>query len=117
MTQQTESEWDEDSRRLVEGLWRHDREVHPVCGLHESVASNPEEHAFNIVIDNCPACAAMERYRRVMADEDHEWDEQHKNAEPRTPRPGDGRLVHLQPLTPEEAARRRKETQGGRPPS
>jgi hypothetical protein len=55
------------------------------------------EHTF------CPVCAKRDAYDRILAKADEEWNERHPDADPKAPRPSDGRSTRLRPLTDAEA--------------
>lgn len=101
MTRQVEPEWDEVTRSRAEGLARHDAEAHE-CGLHPSVVDDLGALTFEHRV--CPVCAKRDAYARVLDDADREWEERHPDADPRSPRPGDGRSTRLRPLTDAELA-------------
>lgn len=103
MTRQVEAEWDDLARERAEALALHDQQLCPGCGLHPVILDDP-----NVLLTFedrlCKVCAAQTQKGRMQGQDDREWDEKHKDADPRTPRPGDGRHTHLRPLTPAEVA-------------
>lgn len=106
-----EPEWDDDTRAWAEGLADHDRGICHGCGLHTAVIHDPNSH-LQIVDDYCPACRALEPYRRKVDDRDRAWEKKNPHAEPGTPRPNDGLQIGLRTATPgeirrQQAARRR----------
>ena len=99
---ETEPEWDDNTRGLVEGLALYDLHVHR-CGLHSSILEDPETYRFTFEVDDCAVCAAMAAKHRVLADEDAAWLKAHPEAKPKDRRPADGRSVRLRPMTPNES--------------
>lgn len=100
---ETEPEWDDTTRGLVEGLALYHEHVHR-CGFHQSILDDPETYRFTFATDECEMCAAFDVKRRVMAEEEAAWAKAHEGASPKDRRPGDGRTVVLRSLTPEEFA-------------
>jgi hypothetical protein len=88
-------------RQRAAGLARHDVEAHS-CGLHPSIAGRLGKLAFED--DFCPVCAKRDAYQRFLSEQDEEWEKAHPNADPKEPRPGDGRSTRLRPLTEAELA-------------
>lgn len=120
---ETEPEWDETTRTLVEGLDQYDRDVH-ACGLHSSILADPENNKFRLEEDHCEMCASIARRGRVMAEADAAWEKTNPGAEPKVPRPKDGRSLVLRPMTPAEIEKaeqakqeRAKEVARGRRPA
>lgn len=121
MTRQIEPEWDDATRRQVEALAQHDREVCPGCGMHESILADPEHNAFTFEERLCKVCAGQDAYGRVVAEKD-DWALEDLGEKPKSrdeiqkwamrPRPGDGRHIYLRGMTPDEKQRR----DDGRPP-
>lgn len=98
VTRQVQSEWDENQRALAEGLAQHGREVHrDGCGLHPAILAEPDIYRLTYAEDECPACASREVYKRVLAERDQKWLEQHKHLPVRVKRPSDGRRIRLVP--------------------
>lgn len=113
VTRQIEPEYDELTRRQIEGLERHDAECCPGCGLHKSILDDFDNRHYTFEQRECPACAAQARYARVVVDQDDKATPKDKNGSPawdspRTPRPDDGRHLHVRELTPAEVEQRRK---------
>lgn len=102
-----ESEWlDSDVRELLELA---DVEAHScqTCGHHDSLTGD-RSNVFTPENDVCPVCAGKERWDRMLAERDRQWDEKHKAARPSEPRPADGRKqTRMTRLSPEEAERLR----------
>lgn len=101
MTRQVEPEWDETMRQRAAGLAQHDAEAH-TCGLHPSIAGNLGALTFEDTA--CPVCAKQAAYARVLAAADEEWEQRNPDADPKVPRPSDGRSTRLRPLTEAELA-------------
>lgn len=122
---ETEPEWDEHTRTMVEGLDQYEREVH-ACGLHSSILNDPEHNRFLLEENHCDMCAAIARRGRVLAEKDSAWAKANPEAAAKEVRPADGRSLVLRPVTPAElvevrgqqtATGARGATQRGRPPS
>lgn len=97
VTRQVESEWDETNRALAEGLAKHDREVHSDgCGLHPAILAEPDVYRFKYDdTEHCPACSSRARYLRIVAEQDQQWLEKHKDVAASAKRPSDGRRTRL----------------------
>lgn len=114
VTRQVEPEWDDDTRMLVEGLDRYENECCPDCKFHKSVIEDFANRHFTWDRRDCPVCASIARYGRVLAQQDDEATpkDQHGHAAwsgPREKRPDDGRHLFLRELTPAEVEQRTKE--------
>lgn len=97
-----EPEWSLDDRLLVMALPIYRAGIHHHgCGLHDSVYADPDHNVVSPASDTCPGCAALDRWRRILAEEEHERFKKAKAAEPR---PSDGRVTYMKhtPLMPGE---------------
>lgn len=112
VTRQLEPEYDEVTRARVEGLAQHDAEAH-TCGLHPSVVNNLGALTFED--DYCPVCAKRDAYQRFLSEQDEAWEKAHPNADPKAPRPSDGRSTRLRPLTDQERKLVERRRHGGSP--
>lgn len=83
------------------------------CGFHRSVLDDYDNRHMTFDVRYCPACAAMARYDRVIAERDQVATpkDQHGHPawkDPRTPRPDDGRHLFVREMSPAEVEERRK---------
>lgn len=66
---ESEPEWDDLQRALIEGLERHEAELCQTCGFHESL-TDVEAHDFAIETKVCDVCAERDRADRMIAKKD-----------------------------------------------
>jgi len=88
----------------MQALVDYERKVHPVCGLHDSIAKT--DPYITLEDDVCPACRAIEVQMRVRAEDEREADEEAGASEPHA---GDGRTTFVRLLSPVEVAAMRSE--------
>lgn len=124
ITRQTEPEWDAESRALAEALALHDRGLCAGCGIHKSFREHPEDHVFGVEEEPCAICALIERNGRRTSAKDTDWARRNPPPEQAAgvgahlkhaglKRPGDGRHVFLQHMTPEQAEARAQRPKEG----
>lgn len=102
-----ESRIDDADRAALLGLAMYEDQLSP-CGFHPSIASD-EDNAFAPETVDCPVCAAMAQWERVLRAEDEKFAKDNPDAAPRTKRPSDGRFPYMRFLSPDEAAQMRTE--------
>lgn len=102
MTRQIEPEWDDQTRQFAEGLAQMGREECPGCGFHSSILADPEAHRYTFEHRVCEMCKAHTVYGRWLAYSERRTLKQLEDAPPMVPRPGDGRHIHLRPMTEQE---------------
>jgi hypothetical protein len=94
-----ESRIDDADRTELMALAQHDAAIGP-CGYHPIIAKD-EANTFTPETDICPVCAAIDKWNRML-------DEQDKKISPDAPatepRPSDGRHSYMRMLSPEQAA-------------
>ena len=119
MTRQIEPEWDDNTRGQAEALARYLAEVCE-CGLHKSVLDDYANRHMTFDERYCPACAAIARYARVVADRDDKDTPKDAHGSPawnspRDKRPDDGRHIFVREMTPAEVEERKGGAHGGSP--
>lgn len=79
------------------------------CGFHHALTRDPDSGLFiQLVDEDCPTCAAMERHRRQLKHDDDAAEPRvgrGQTVDPKTPRPGDGRRTLARQIDAAEAAR------------
>lgn len=112
-----EPEWDDATRELVEGFTQYGDECCSGCDFHKSVIDDFANRNFAFEVPECPVCAAVARYSRVLAEQDDAATPKDRHGQPawsspRDPRPGDGRHLYIRELTPTEVEQRRRKREG-----
>lgn len=96
-----ESRIDDTDAADLMALARFEREVCS-CGYHPSIAED-EANTFTPESRVCPVCAGETAWKRVLGKQDEAWEHDHKDADPKAPRPSDGRRTWMRMVPPTEA--------------
>jgi hypothetical protein len=103
---EVEVEWDDEERARLLALGRHDGALH-TCGFHPDITSD-KANQFQIEETACNVCKATDRYLRIQAHRDREFEQMlGDKPKPEMPRPSDGRTTRIRALSALEANARR----------
>ena len=109
-----ESRIDDAGRSALLGLAHFEADVSAHrCGFHSSIALD-KDNAFQPETVDCPVCAGLEQWERLLHEQDEKAAKANPDAPARAPRPSDGRVPYMRFLSPDEAEQIREDrTRGG----